>query len=231
VVGLFAFLSYAAFQASFLYLVGFLCGFVRGHATASTTAAAIAIDVGLLLLFAITHSVMARRGFKEAWTRIVGRRAERSIYVLVASGQLALLCWQWRPLPGLTLWSASGWAAHALVAGQLLGFGIALLSTFLIDHFELFGLRQAFDRKGAPPVFRTPGFYRVVRHPLYLGLIIALWCAPDMGLGRLVLAAGLTVYVLVGARLEERDLVAMFGDDYRRYQRRVPMLLPTRGRA
>jgi protein-S-isoprenylcysteine O-methyltransferase Ste14 len=226
VVGFFALGAYAAFQASFLYLVAFLSGFVRGHRPASNSAVALAIDLGLVVLFAVTHSGMARPAFKRVWTRIVPRDAERSVYVLVAAAQVSLICWQWRPLPGPVVWSASGWAAGALVALQLLGFGIALVSTFLIDHFELFGLRQAFRRTSGSPAFRTPGFYRVVRHPLYVGLLIALWSAPDMGLGRLVLAAGLTAYVLVGARLEERDLIATFGDDYRRYQRRVPMLVP-----
>jgi methanethiol S-methyltransferase len=124
------------------------------------------------------------------------------------------------------LWSESGWAAAALLAGQGLGFGLALVSTFLLDHFELFGLRQAFGRTGGPPAFRLPWLYRRVRHPLYLGLVIALWSAPDMALGRVALAAGLTLYILVGARLEERDLVDTFGDEYRRYQRDVPMIVP-----
>lgn len=220
----FALVSYAAFNASFLYFLAFLSGFVGGDRPASH---AVAIDLGLLALFAVTHSAMARPAFKRWWTRIIGREAERSVYVLVASAQLALICWQWRPLPGPALWSTSGWAAGALVAVQLLGFGIALVSTFLLDHFELFGLRQAFGRSASgPPTFRTPWLYRRVRHPLYLGLVIALWAAADMTIGRLVLAGGLTLYVLLGARLEERDLVAAFGDDYRRYQRDVPMILP-----
>jgi protein-S-isoprenylcysteine O-methyltransferase Ste14 len=225
-LGLFALASYAAFLASFLYFLAFLSGFIRGHGPTSSSTVAVAIDLGLLAFFAITHSVMARPAFKRRWARIVSREAERSVYVLVASAQVALICWQWRPLPGPTLWSASGWAASALVAGQLLGFGIALVSTFLLDHLELFGLRQAFGRADAPPAFRTPWLYRVVRHPLYLGIVIALWSAPHMALGRSVLAAGLTLYVIVGARLEERDLVDTFGDEYRRYQREVPMIVP-----
>ncbi len=224
---LFALVSYTAFNASLLYFLAFLSGFAGGHPPASSSAIAVAIDLGLLAFFAITHSVMARAGFKRAWTRIVGGGAERSVFVLVASVQVALICWQWRPLPGPTLWSASGGAASALVALQLLGFAIALVSSFVLDHFELFGLRQAFGRMASgPPTFRTPSLYRVVRHPLYLGLVIALWSAPEMTIGRVVLAGGLTLYVLVGARLEERDLVTTFGDDYRRYQREVPMLIP-----
>ena len=226
---LFALGSYVAFLGSFLYFAAFLSGCARGHAPAGSLAVAVAIDLALLAFFAVTHSVMARPAFKRWWTRIVCREAERSVYVLVASAQVALLCWQWRPLPGPTLWSASGWAAGALVAGQLLGFGIALVSTFLLDHFELFGLRQAFGRTVAPPEFRTPWLYRVVRHPLYLGQVIAFWSAPHMSLGRFVLAAGLTLYVVVGARLEERDLVDTFGDDYRLYQNDVPMIVPHYG--
>jgi protein-S-isoprenylcysteine O-methyltransferase Ste14 len=226
VLRLFALVSYAAFNASVVFLFAFLGGFVGGQRPASSTALAVAIDLGLVAFFAITHSAMARPAFKRRWTRVVGRDAERSVYVLVASAQVALLCWQWRPLPGPTLWSTSGWAADALLAGQVLGFGIALVSTFLLDHFELFGLRQAFGRTGGAPVFRTPWLYRVVRHPLYLGFIVALWSAPEMALGRVVLAGGLTLYVLVGARLEERDLVDTFGDEYRRYQREVSMIVP-----
>ena len=224
-VRLFALVSYAAFNASLVFLLAFLSGSIGGHPATTGTAAAVAIDLGLLAFFAVTHSAMARPAFKRRWTRIVGREAERSAFVLVASVQVALICWQWRPLPGPILWSASGWAARALVAGQLVGFGIALVSTFLLDHFELFGLRQAFGRNRTT-TFRTPWLYRVVRHPLYLGFVIALWSAPVMALGRLALAAGLTLYILVGARLEERDLVDAFGDDYRRYQRDVPMIVP-----
>jgi len=225
-VRVFGLVAYTAFNASLLYFLAFLSGFCDVHDATTSTPVAVVIDVGLLALFAITHSAMARPRFKQVWTPIVGRAAERSVYVLVASLQVALICWQWRPLPGLTLWSTSGWAAGALVAGELVGFGVALTSSFLIDHFELFGLRQAFGRAPGPAAFRTPFLYRVVRHPLYLGLLTALWSAPDMTLGRLVLAVGLTVYVLVGARLEERDLVDTFGDDYRRYQREVPMIVP-----
>ncbi len=217
-VRVFALVSYAAFNASFLYFLAFLSG-VTGERPASS--AGLAIDLGLLALFAITHSVMARAAFKRRWTAIVGPRAERSVFVLVASVQLALICWQWRALPGPVLWSTS----RVLVAGQLLGFAIALASTFAIDHFELFGVRQALG----PPRLRTPWLYRIVRHPLYLGIAIALWSAPVMTIGRLVLAAGLTLYIVVGATLEERDLVASFGDDYRRYQREVPMLVPLPG--
>ena len=225
-VRLFALGSYVSFLASFLYFAAFLVGLVPGHGPAHRPIAAAAIDLGLLAFFAITHSVMARPTFKRWWTRIVGPKAERSVYVLIASAQIALLSWQWRPLPGPTLWSASGWAAGALLVGQLLGFGIALTSTFLLDHLELFGLRQAFGGAVSPPTFLTPWLYRVVRHPLYLGQVIAFWSAPHMALGRFVLAAGLTAYVVVGARLEERDLVDTFGDEYRLYQRQVPMIVP-----
>jgi methanethiol S-methyltransferase len=228
-LGLFALGSYLSFLVSFLYFAGFLSGFIPWHRPAGSTAAAVAIDVGLLAFFAVTHSVMARPAFKRWWTRIVPCQAERSVYVLVASAQVALLSWQWRPLPGPTLWSASGWAAKALIAGQLLGFGIALVSTFLLDHLELFGLRQAFGGSVSTPVFRTPWLYQVVRHPLYLGQVIAFWSAPHMSLGRVLLAVGLTLYVVVGARLEERDLVDTFGDEYWIYQQEVPMIVPHYG--
>ena len=218
--------SYAAVVTSLLYFLAFLTGFVGAHDDGGNPVAAVAIDLGLVALFGASHSVMARASFKRAWTRVIPAAAERSVYVLVASALLALLCWSWRPLPGPTLWSASGVAATVLMTGQVLGFGIALLSSFLIDHYELFGLRQAFGRDAGPRQFRTPLLYRVVRHPLYLGLVITLWLSPRMDLGRVVLAAALTLYVAIGARLEERDLVRTFGDDYRRYQREVPMILP-----
>jgi protein-S-isoprenylcysteine O-methyltransferase Ste14 len=169
---------------------------------------------------------MARPRFKRVWTRIVPPACERSVYVLVASGQLALLSWQWRTWGAAPLWNAVGVAAIALRTLQALGWATALLSTFLIDHFELFGLRQGFGGASKAVTFRTPLLYRYVRHPLYLGMLTALWSAPTMTLGHLLLAGLLTIYVLIGVRHEERDLVRLFGDEYRRYQAEVPMLLP-----
>jgi protein-S-isoprenylcysteine O-methyltransferase Ste14 len=218
--------SYVAFQASFLYFIAFVVGFVPMREAGGGVLAAIAIDVALVAFFGVTHSIMARARFKRWITRFIPAAAERSLFVLVASAQVALLCWQWRPLAGPSLWSAAPPLSTVLTGLQLVGFAICLVSTLLIDHLELFGLRQAFGPRRSPIPFQTPLLYRAVRHPLYLGLFIALWAAPDMTVGRLVLALGLTLYTVVGAHLEERDLAAHFGDDYRRYQREVPMLVP-----
>jgi methanethiol S-methyltransferase len=224
----FAVASYAAFLASFSYFGALVLGIVAPRAS-SSAAAALAIDGALLAFFGATHSVMARAPFKQWLSRIVAPEAGRSVYVAVASAQVALLVWQWRGIDGAVLWQATGALATALVIVQVCGFAIALLSTFLVDHFELFGLAQAFGRTRSTSRFVTPLFYRLVRHPLYLGMLIALWCPPTMSIARLALTIGFTLYVLVGARLEERDLVRDFGDDYRAYQDRVPMLLPWRG--
>src|SRR5262249_45697953 len=145
--------------------------------------------------------------------------------------QLALLCWAWQPLAGVQLWRTTGAAALALRAGSLLGWAMVLLSSHLIDHFELFGLRQAFHATAKPAGFRTPFLYRWVRHPLYLGVLIGLWVTPTMTSGHLLLAVTMTAYILVGVHHEERDLVRTFGDEYRRYQARVPRLLPLRLRS
>lgn len=224
----FAVLSYLAFLASFLGFAALVSGLAPGRPAADPPLVALAIDLALVTFFGVTHSVMARASFKRHWTRVVPAAAERSVYVLVASLQLGLLAWQWRPVGGPALWQTGGALAAVITAAQLAGFGLAFVSTWLIDHFELFGLRQAFAPRPAGPggPLRTPSLYRVVRHPLYLGLLLACWAAPAMTLGRLALALGLTLYVAVGVRLEERDLVRAFGDDYRAYQRRVPMILP-----
>lgn len=226
----FAVATYLAFVASFTLFAAFVTGLLPARAPAGGLAASLAIDAALVAFFAVTHSVMARRSFKAWWTRRIPAAAERSAFVLVASAQLALLVWQWRPVGGAPLWHATGALATALLGAQLAGFGIALLSTFLIDHLELFGLRQAFAPRRGPESFRTPLLYRLVRHPLYLGLLIAFWCPPAMTAARLLLAIGMTAYVAVGARLEERDLLRAFGAEYRAYQRRVPMILPLRQR-
>jgi methanethiol S-methyltransferase len=223
----FAVVAYLAFVASFTAFAAFVCGAISARdGAAGGPLAAIGVDVGLVALFGVTHSVMARQGFKRVLTRVIPTAAERSLFVLVASAQLALLTYAWRPLPGWTVWAASGPAAAALSGVQVVGFGIALVSSFLIDHFELFGLRQAFSPRPGSASFRTPALYRHVRHPLYLGFIIAFWSAPRMSVGRLCLAVAFTAYVLVAIRLEERDLVRVHGERYRRYQRDVPMLIP-----
>ena len=231
---------YAAFLATAAYAVGFVGNHWavfgwRGPwfrsldvGPSAPIAEAIAIDLALVALFGAQHSVMARRGFKHWWARFVPKEIERSTYVLASSVCLALLYFQWRPI-GVVLWDASDSAfGYLLVAGSLVGWLVAVRSTFLIDHAELFGLRQVFGRvrSDATVEFKTPGLYRAVRHPLYLGFLIAFWMTPVMTLGHLVFAAGLTVYVLVAIPLEERDLVAAFGDRYREYRKRVRALLP-----
>ncbi len=235
---------YAAFLGVILYACGFVGDYwgvlgLEGPAframdsgpAGDGSAVAWAIDLGLLALFAAQHSVMARRGFKHWWARVVPPVLERSTYVLVSSLALALLFWQWRPLGTGVVWEVSSgpWQV-ALVVLSGLGWLTALLSTFLIDHFELFGLKQIWRAfRGLPTPasgFVTPGFYRVVRHPLYVGFMIAFWATPRMTVGHLVFALGTTLYVLVAVRLEERDLVDTFGDTYRAYQQRVRMLVP-----
>src|SRR5262249_5406785 len=184
----------------------------------------------LVGLFGLQHSGMAREGFKRWWTRVVPEAIQRSAYVVATSLCLIFLFWQWRPIDTAILWSLPGWPAALLIATSLLGWGIVVLATFLVDHFDLFGVRQVwFAFRGAPlpPIeFRTPLLYQVTRHPLYLGFLIAFWSTPFMTLGHLVFASAMTAYILVGIQLEERDLVGVLGDTYRRYRRRVPMLIP-----
>ena len=193
------------------------------------------MDVLLLGLFAAQHSVMARPGFKRRWTRLVPAHVERSTYVLVSSLLLALLFWRWRPLAGV-VWDIP-WPAARMALWGLFGAGwlIVLISTFLIDHADLFGLRQvclhATGRPYTPPPFRTTGLYRVVRHPIMLGFLLAFWGAPDMSAGHLLFALATTGYILIAVRLEERDLVAHFGDVYRRYKERVPAFIPVPGKS
>jgi methanethiol S-methyltransferase len=231
---LYGLVSYAIFFASFLYAVGFVEGLVVPKTIDSgpsgALAPSLAIDALLLGVFAVQHSVMARPAFKAVWTRIVPHAIERSTYVLLSSLALALLCWQWRPLPA-AIWTApAGAVSTAIMALSFVGWLTVLSSTFLINHFDLFGLRQVWayaSGKEIPPAdFVTPLFYRVVRHPLYLGFIIAFWAAPVMSLGHLVFAIATTAYILIAIQLEEHDMVAVFGDTYRSYQKRVSMILP-----
>jgi protein-S-isoprenylcysteine O-methyltransferase Ste14 len=188
------------------------------------------IDIALLALFALQHSVMARPAFKRWWKRFVAPPLERSTYVLLASLALLLLFWLWLPLRG-TIWNIQHPIGQALVL-SLYGFGwlIAFSSTYLIDHFDLFGLRQVYTNWRATNYsamsFKTPAFYRLVRHPLMTGFLIAFWAAPHMTVGRLLFALAMTGYILVGIRFEERDLLTSFGAKYRRYQEQVRMLIP-----
>lgn len=229
----YAAICYAVFFVAFLYAVGFVSNAVVPTTLDASPSAplgtALLIDALLLGVFAVQHSVMARAGFKRWWTRIIPTPVERSTYVLAASLALLLLFWQWRPIGG-ALWDVHGAARTALIAISLAGWGLVFVGTFVIDHFELFGLRQAWTyfrgRDMPAPKLSEAGPYKVVRHPLYLGFTIAFWSTPRMTLGHLVFAGATLAYVLIAIRLEERDLVRVFGDAYRAYRRRVPMLAP-----
>jgi len=230
-------IAYLIFFATFLYLIGFVEGFlvpttVDHGIVQSSSGVAMVADLMLIALFGLQHGVMARKGFKERWTRIVSPAIERSTFVLAASLALALLMWQWRAVPA-AIWTVTSeparTALYALSAG---GWLLLLLSTYLIDHFELFGLRQVYENlRGAKPVtpaFKIPGWYKFVRHPIYLGFIVAFFAAPVMTIGRLLFSVAMTAYILIGIHYEERDLVDTFGDRYRRYREHVGMLVPGR---
>jgi protein-S-isoprenylcysteine O-methyltransferase Ste14 len=195
------------------------------------TAQAIFVDALLLSIFAIQHSVMARAGFKRWWTRIVPEPIERSTYVLAASAALALLLWQWKPIPEPVIWDVRDPLAVTILNVLFFaGWIVLLLASFLLDHFELFGLRQPLSHARGYRVriaeFRTPSLYRYVRHPIYLGLLMSFWSAPHMSAGHLLFSIGTTCYIFVGILFEERDLVAQFGERYRAYRRQVHMILP-----
>lgn len=227
-------LSYTLFLAVFLYLIGFVGGlFVPRSVDNALTAPlgwAIPIDVLLVTLFAVQHSVMARPAFKKRWTRIVPEPIERSTFVLVASLVLVLMFWQWRELPAV-VWDVTSQPARLAVWTVFwLGWAMVLASTFMINHFELFGLKQVFDAWRSRPAeetgFRTTLLYRVVRHPLMLGFLIAFWAAPTMTVGHLLFAAVMTSYILLALQIEEHDLMAALGSQYAAYRQRVPMLIP-----
>jgi protein-S-isoprenylcysteine O-methyltransferase Ste14 len=227
--------AYLLANLAILYAIAFLGDFAFAPLTVdrgaeASSATAVIIDLLLLGLFAIQHSVMARPAFKRAWTRIVPPAAERSTYVLAAAAALAILYLNWRPIPAI-VWDVPLPAARAALWVLFwAGWAILLGATFMIDHFELFGLSQGWGAlRGAGAsegAFKTPGLYRVVRHPIYLGLILGFWSIPTMSLGHLLFAVGGTGYIFVGIWFEERDLMAVFGERYRDYRRRVSMIVP-----
>jgi protein-S-isoprenylcysteine O-methyltransferase Ste14 len=253
-VFIFSIASYGAFLLVFLYLLAFLCNL---QATALVDAwptlrtllsrsidlgrdmgsprSALLIDVGLILLFGLQHSVMARPGFKRVWTLVVPQELERSVYVSIASGVLALAMWQWRPIPAPVIWHAD--AAWSVALGwSVMGIGVVVLlwATFLIDHFELLGLRQGWSTlRGTElrnPAFVTPYLYKIVRHPQYLGWLLIFWGTPTMTVGHLVFATGMSAYILIALRYEERDLLRHIGARYQSYREQVPALIPQPGR-
>ena len=236
---LFAGVAYAIFFAAFLYLIAFVgdLPFVPttvDHGLAAAPLPALVVDIALIALFGIQHSVMARRGFKEAWTKIVPPALERSVFVLAASLVLIVIFALWHPIAGEVWRVTNPIAAGVLWALFAAGWVIALLSTFLLNHFELFGLTQVYRNwrgtSAVDPRFRQPLFYKLVRHPLYAGFLLSFWAIPVMTFGHALFAIGMSVYVLVAIRYEERDLVALFGPDYAAYQASTGMLVPGVGR-
>jgi protein-S-isoprenylcysteine O-methyltransferase Ste14 len=231
----FAIAAYAIFFATFLYLIVFVGDFSFSSRTVDVgpdapVALGVVIDIVLISLFGLQHSVMARQGFKAKWTKVVPQPAERSVYVLSASIMLMILFFGWRPIDAI-VWNVTSPALRDII--WLLfwaGWGTVLLSTFLINHFELFGLQQAWlyyrGRECAKPQFHKPFFYKWVRHPLYLGFFFAFWAAPEMTAGHFLLAAGMSIYMLIAIRYEEHDLIGLFGKDYETYREEVGMLTP-----
>ena len=232
-------LSYGVFLGVFLYAIGFIAGFFTptslDAAPKRPLMQALLIDVGLLGLFAAQHSLMARPAFKRWWTKIVPESVERSTYVLFSSLALVALFAWWQPIGGV-IWDApAGLARGGVIALYLFGWALLLYTTFLIDHFDLFGLKQVWDRFNSrtyePPKFYTPSLYRIVRHPLYVGWLTIFWAAPTMTVAHLVFALATTAYILIAIQLEERDLVDAFGERYLSYRRATPMLIPRFGRS
>ena len=235
---LFAMVCYAIFFATFLYLIGFVADLSFFPKTVDSPPASMApvgaaiIDVVLVALFGLQHSIMARPAFKRAWTKVVPESVERSVFVLFASIALLIMFWFWQPIGG-TIWAVPEtmqWLRTILYALFFTGFGIVLVSTFLINHFELFGLQQAWlnvrGKQAEAPELRQPLFYRWVAHPLYAGFFLAFWATPQMTAGHLLLAVALSIYMLIAIRYEEHDLTDLFGEDYRRYRSGVGMLMP-----
>lgn len=226
--------AYAIFFATYCYAAGFVTNLVvptgLDSKPTSSFGYALGVNMGMLLLFSLQHSIMARPAFKKWWTKIVPEPIERSTYVLLSSLCLILIFWQWQPMGGI-LWSIDSEVGRMILHGiSLLGFGIVLISTFLINHFDLFGLRQVWlyfmGKKYEHLPFKTPFFYKYVRHPLYLGWMIAFWAAPVMTAAHFLFAALCTGYMLSAIQFEERDLINVFGDKYLRYKQMAPMLIP-----
>src|SRR5262252_3412634 len=226
--------AYLVFLGIFLYAIGFVTGLVVPKTVDTGLVApigeALVVNILLLSLFAVQHSVMARKPFKRWWTQFVPRAIERSTYVLLASLALILLFWQWRAMPSIVWQVTNHTMAMAILGLSFFGWFIVLLSTFLINHFELFGLQQVImnlaGKADVEPRFKTPMLYKFVRHPIYLGFIIAFWATPVMTAGHLLFGLVTTADILVGIALEERDLIELFGEEYRHYRRRVAMLVP-----
>jgi len=228
--------SYAVFLLSTSYGLGFFGNTLVPKTIdvggTSRWSEAVVVDLLLIGLFAVQHSVMARPMFKRWWATVLPASCQRSTYVLLSSLVLVLLFWQWRPIPA-PVWTFDGVAAWLLVGTYWFGWLLVIASTYMIDHFDLVGLRQTVaalrGREAPGQLFRTPLLYKVVRHPLMLGFLVVFWATPEMTVGHLLFAVAITIYILVGLQFEERDLISEFGTTYQQYRQRVPMLLP-RGR-